>query len=60
MKRWARVGSIGVLHTTVYLWLLPRMILPRFGSCGSKITIAVLVLISLLVLVSAFGKKDKN
>lgn len=52
-----RIGSIGALHTIVYAWLLPRMILPRFGNMGSKITVGILVLISLVILTASFGKK---
>lgn len=59
MKKLLRVGSIGALHTTVYLWLLPRLILPRFGSLGSKITVGVLVLISLVILTATFMAKNK-
>jgi hypothetical protein len=59
MKKILRVGSIGVLHTTVYLWLLPRLILPRFGSLGSKITVGALVLFSVVVLSMTFLGKSK-
>lgn len=55
-KRWIRIGSIGVLHTTVYAWLLPRLILPRFGHMGSKITVGVLIIISLVILTTGLGK----
>jgi hypothetical protein len=60
VNRWVRVGSIGVLHTAVYLWVLPRMILPRFGGCGSKITVALVVLVSLVVLGGAFSGRNKS
>lgn len=59
MKKMARIGFIGILHATVYLWLLPHLILPRFGSLGSKITVAVLILISLIILTTTFVKKKK-
>lgn len=57
MKKFIRIGSIGALHATVYLWLLPSLILPRFGHLGSKITVGVLIVISLVVLSSTLGKK---
>ncbi|MBU1169305.1 MAG: hypothetical protein KKD44_07050 [Proteobacteria bacterium] len=59
MKKLARLGLIGVLHATVYLWLLPHLILPRFGSLGSKITVGVLIVLSVIILTSAFVKKKK-
>jgi hypothetical protein len=59
MKKILRIGFIGALHITVYLWLLPFVILPKFGNLGTKITVTVLILISLVVLSSLFIKKRK-
>ncbi len=50
MRGWLRILLIGVLHSTCYLWLLPKVILPRFGSTGSRVTVAVLIVISLILL----------
>jgi hypothetical protein len=61
MKKILRIGFIGILHMTVYLWLLPYVILPKFGNKGTKITITVLILISLIVLSSlVIKKREKN
>jgi hypothetical protein len=61
MKKILRIGFIGILHMTVYLWLLPFVILPKFGNRGTKITITVLILISLIVLSSlVIKKREKN
>lgn len=61
MKKILRIGFIGILHMTVYLWLLPFVILPKFGNRGTKITITVLILISLIVLSSlVIKKRGKN
>jgi hypothetical protein len=61
MKKILRIGFIGILHMTVYLWLLPCVILPKFGNKGTKITITVLILISLIVLSSlVIKKREKN
>jgi hypothetical protein len=59
MKKLLRIGFIGALHMTVYLWLLPFVILPKFGNTGAKITVTVLILISLIVLSSLIIKKRK-
>ena len=50
MRQAARVLFIGTLHTVCYLWLLPEVILPRFGRMGSRITITVLVVVSIVLL----------
>jgi hypothetical protein len=60
MKNILRIGFIGTLHVTVYLWLLPYVILPKFGNKGTKITVTVLILISVVVLSSLFIKKKKK
>jgi hypothetical protein len=60
MKKILRIGFIGTLHVAVYLWLLPYVILPKFGNKGTKITVAVLILISVIVLSSLFIKKKKK
>ena len=61
MKKILRIGFIGILHMTVYLSLLPFVILPKFGNRGTKITITVLILISLIVLSSlVIKKREKN
>ena len=59
MKKILRIGFIGALHMTVYLWLLPFVILPKFGNIGTKITVTILILISLIVLSSLIIKKRK-
>lgn len=60
MKKILRIGFIGTLHIAVYLWLLPRVILPKFGNKGTKITVTVLILISVIVLSSLFINKKKE
>ena len=60
MKKALRIGFIGTLHMTVYLWLLPCVILPRFGNTGTKVTVSILILISVIVLSSLFIKKKKK
>jgi hypothetical protein len=60
MQKIWRIGFIGALHATVYLWLLPYVILPKFGNKGTKITVAVLIVISFIVLSRLFLKKRRN
>ncbi len=50
MRQAARVLLIGTLHTVCYLWLLPEVILPRFGRTGSRVTVTVLVVVSIVLL----------
>ena len=59
MKKILRIGFIGALHMMVYLWLLPFVILPKFGNLGAKITVTILILISVIVLSSLIIKKRK-
>ena len=60
MKKILRIGFIGTLHLIIYLWLLPFVILPKFGNTGTKITVTVLILISVIVLSSLFINKKKE
>lgn len=60
MKKLMRIALIGFIHTTVYLWLIPVVILPRFGSLGSKITIACVIIFSIVLLTMTFGGKRKK
>jgi hypothetical protein len=61
MKKILRIAFIGILHMTAYLWLLPFVILPKFGNRGTKITISILIVISLIVLSSlVIKKREKN
>jgi Flp pilus assembly protein TadB len=59
MRNALRIGFIGTLHTTCYLWLLPKVIFPRFGHRGSRITVAVLVVIS-LVLITGMVRRNST
>ncbi len=50
MKNIWRIVIIGTLHSVCYLWLLPKVILPRFGNSGTRVTVAVLGVVSVLLL----------
>ena len=47
------------MHATCYLWLIPRVILPRFGSTGSKVAVAGVVTLSLILVTLMFRKKKQ-
>jgi hypothetical protein len=56
MRSIIKIVFIGVLHSTCYLWLLPDLILPRFGNNGTRFTVAVLGVIS-VILISGLIKR---
>lgn len=49
-----RVIGIGLLHTFLYLWLVPFVIYPRFGQNGLKMAVAIAVLISIVLVATLF------
>lgn len=52
---------IGLIHSILYLWLVPFVILPLFGLNGWRVAIAVSVLVSMAIIGSAFfGGKRKD
>ena len=59
MQKFIRLCLIGSLHATCYLWLIPRVILPRFGSTGSKVAVACVVTLSLILVTLMFRKKKQ-
>jgi|GEM_PF-620390 len=51
---------IGILHSFLYLWLVPFVIYPRFGHNGLLLIVLLSVLISVSILATLFiGKKAK-
>lgn len=56
-----RVVMIGMLHTFLYLWLVPFAIYPRFGNDGFMFTVAVAVVISISMVGTLFvGRKKRD
>lgn len=54
-----KIVLIGILHSFLYLWLIPFIIFPRFGQNGFLMAVMIAVLISVGVLGSIFvGKRD--
>jgi len=54
-----RLCFIGALHATCYLWLIPQVIMPRFGSTGSRAAVACVVTLSLILVTLMFRKKKQ-
>jgi len=52
-----RVIGIGLLHAVLYLYFVPFVIYPKFGSNGFKFTIAVAIIISIAILGTMFCRK---
>ena len=60
MKRaWIRILGIGIFHMMLYLYVVPFIIYPRFGSRGLEVTIVVSVIISVVVM-GSLGKKENR
>ncbi|MGD9732782.1 MAG: hypothetical protein AB7U45_11420 [Desulfamplus sp.] len=56
-----RVVMIGMLHTFLYLWLVPFAIYPRFGNNGFMFTVAVAAVISISMVGTLFvGRKKRD
>ncbi|MCP3925576.1 MAG: hypothetical protein GY714_23655 [Desulfobacterales bacterium] len=54
-----RVLLIGALHSTVYLWLIPFVILPVFGDDAVISVVVVTVIVSLLIFGTVLINKKK-
>jgi hypothetical protein len=58
-KTMGRIIGIGIFHIFLYVYLVPFVIYPRFGSSGLKFTIAVAIVISIAALGTLFLEKRK-
>ncbi len=54
-----RVLLIGALHSTVYLWLIPFVILPMFGKDAVISVVVVTIIVSLLIFGTVWINKKK-
>lgn len=59
MHKIFRLCLIGALHVTCYLWFIPTVVIPRFGSTGSKAAVAGVVALSLVLITFMFRKKKE-
>jgi len=59
-KVWLRLIGIGVFHMFLYMYLVPFVIYPRYGSNGLRFTIITAVVISIAVLGTLWVGKKKN
>ncbi|NOX32326.1 MAG: hypothetical protein GXP56_01115 [Deltaproteobacteria bacterium] len=55
-----RIIGIGIFHMTLYLYIVPFVIYPKFGDNGFKFAVAVAVLVSIAVLGTVFLSKKKK
>jgi heme/copper-type cytochrome/quinol oxidase subunit 4 len=57
---WIRIFGIGVFHMFLYMYLVPFVIYPRYGSNGLVFTVITAVIISIAVLGTLWIGKKKN
>ena len=58
MKNILRVAIIGTLHTTFYLWLIPFVIIPKFGREGATWATIAIIAVSVIIIFVIFRSKD--
>ncbi len=59
-KNWYRLVCIGMCHIVLYMYLVPKVIYPKFGKQGIVIATAFAVVLSIVIIGNAwFGKKKK-
>jgi hypothetical protein len=59
-KAWSRILGIGVFHIFLYMYLVPFVIYPRYGSDGLVFTVIMAVIISIAVMGTLWIGKKKN
>ena len=59
-KVWIRIVCIGVFHMFLYMYLVPFVIYPRYGSNGLVFTVVTAVIISMAVLGTLWIGKKRN
>lgn len=57
---WIRIVGIGIFHMFLYMYLVPFVIYPRYGSNGLAFTIVTAVVISIAVLGTLWIGNKKN
>ncbi len=59
-KAWIRIVGIGIFHMFLYIYLVPWVIYPRYGSNGLVFTVVTAVIISVAVLGTLWIGKKRN
>ena len=54
-----RIVGIGILHSVLYLYLVPFVIYPKFGNNGFQFTVIVAIMISIAIFSTIFISKHK-
>ncbi len=55
-----KILSIGCLHTFLYLYLIPFVIIPTFGKKGLKVAIAIAIAISITIILTIVIEKSNR
>jgi hypothetical protein len=56
-----KILGIGCLHTFLYLYLIPFVILPVYGKNGLQLAIAIAVAISIIIIITILiGKSNRS
>lgn len=59
-KNWYRLVCIGICHIVLYIYMVPRVIYPRFGKQGVVITTVLALGISIAIVGNAWFRKKKK
>jgi hypothetical protein len=59
-KAWPRIVGIGIFHMFLYMYLVPYVVYPRYGSNGFVFIVVTAVIISMAVLGTLWIGKKKN
>ena len=55
-----KIAGIGCLHTFLYLYFIPFVIVPAFGKSGLKIAVAIAIGISIIIIITIFIEKSNR
>jgi hypothetical protein len=59
-KVWTRIVGIGIFHMFLYVYLVPFVIYPRYGSNGFVFIVIMAVIISIAVFGTLWIGKKRN
>ncbi len=59
-KNWYRLVCIGICHIVLYIYMVPRVIYPRFGKQGVVIATVLALGISIAIVGNVWFRKKKK
>ena len=59
-KNWCRLVCIGMCHIILYMYLIPKVIFPKFGKQGIVSATVLAVVISIVIIGNTWFGKKKN